>query len=338
MTRISLPALRSDDSLGYLAALGVLETLASVEGHDARLGWDGLGGSAVLVVDLADPDAVADQLRSVALRMRAQGRLVPADAALVESRRTQAERRARKEEGIEEKNDPMRGSPAVVRDRLLAVAALEREGDSQTARWAAGLLTMLAVDRQGTSLLTPLYAPVGQQVLSQLLGAYLDWATQEGVLREALVGWRRRPDSGANLDHRALRDGAWSARGGAENTAVPGATWLALMATPLFRQVGNGKSGEAVGWHRDRRSVRPRRLIWPVWTEPRNLPGVEVLLAHREVTRMAEAVLAQRRGAKAAVPKSSGLKALGVVALCSAARTPLGNADGPLRSTEVLWP
>lgn len=338
MNQVALPALRSDDALGYLAALGVIELLTNVSGRDVRLGWKGVGEAAILTTDLADAEAVADELLAVALDVQARGALVPADPSLIVRRFTQAERKARKAEGIEEKNDPMRGPPTMVRDRLLAVQALEGEGDEQTARWGVGLLNMLAVDRAGTALLTPLYAPVGQQVLSQLLDGYLRWATKDGVLREALVAWRRREDGGANLDYRALRDGAWSARGGAENVTIPGATWLALMTIPFFRQVGDGRFGDSVGWLRDRRAVRPRRLVWPIWTEPRSHAAVETMLSHPDVIGMAKGVLDQRRGGKAHLPARSNLEALGVTTLCSAGRTPLGNADGPLQATEVLWP
>ncbi|MGH9153934.1 MAG: type I-G CRISPR-associated protein, Cas3-extension family [Acidimicrobiales bacterium] len=324
MNRITLPALRSDDSLGFMAALGALELLVNVEGLDALLGWEGLGGAAVLVVDLPGAEAVAERLRSVAVRLGEEGRLVPGDPSLVPARRSMAERRERKSLGIEEKNDPMRGTPAMVRDRLLAVAALEGAGDGLSPRWAAGLVTMLGLDRTGNCLLTPLYAPAGQQVLGQLLAKYLALAGQPGHLHEALVAWRRRPDSGANLDHRDLRDAAWSARGEPENASVPGATWLALMAAPLFRQTGDGRRGEAVGWARDRRSVRPRTLLWPVWDDPRSLPAVEVLLGHPEV--------------RATERRPAALGALGVVAVCEARRTPLGNADGPLQPTAVVWP
>jgi CRISPR-associated endonuclease/helicase Cas3 len=325
MTEILLPALHNDDSLGFLAALGTLELLTrAVRGSQVRLGWEGLGGEAILSVDLPDAPAVAERLRSLALQLDAEERLVPADASLIPPRRSQAERNARKAEGIEEKNDPLRGTPAMVRDRLLAVAALERAGDSQTARWAVGLLTMLAVDRAGMAALTPLYAPAGQQVLAQLLAKYLARAGEPGVLAEALVAWRRRPDTGANLDYRDLRDGAWSARGQAENASVPGATWLALMAIPMFRQTGNGRRGEAVSWSRDQKAFRPRNLIWPVWTTPKSIEAIEVLLSHPEVLAL------QRDPVR--------LRALGVVAVCAASRASLGNADGPLQATRVVWP
>lgn len=340
MSEIVLPALRSDDSLGFLAALGTLELLHTVEGLEVALGWDGLGGEALLVVDLPDAAAVAERLRSVALRLDAEGRLTPADASLTLARYSRDERQALRIQGVDARNDPMRATPSVARDRLLGVADRERDGDWLTARWAAGLITMLGVDRTGTCLLTPLYAPAGQQVLAQLLGKYRQQACEPGMLHEALTSWRRRPDSGANLDHRDLRDGAWSARGAPENVAVAGATWLALMAAPLFRQMGDGRRGEATGWNRDRRSVRPRSLIWPVWSEPRSLEAVEALLSHPVVRAAGDlhstsSSRRRRDDVSKLVPK---LKGLGVSAVCSASRAPLGNADGPLRATVVRWP
>lgn len=337
MNEICLPALRSDDSLGFLAALGMMELLTNVEGLGVALSWQGLGGKAVLHSDFPDAVAVAEVLRLIAVRLHDEGRLVPAHSSLIPPRTSSADRKVRKVAGIEEKNDPMRATPALAADRLRSVAVLEHAGDRASARWMAGLLTMLAVDREGTGLMTPLYAPAGQQVLSQILGHYLCEAAKPMLLQEALVGWRRLPDSGANLDYRDLRDGAWSPRGKPENTAVPGATWLALMAIPLFRQIGNGRRGSAVGWYRDRSAVRPRSLVWPVWSGKRSLAAIEVLIAHPDVLRAAGLDSAQ-------VSRWTGrdtgqrLKALGVDAVCVATRRSLTNGDGPLGPTRVAWP
>lgn len=340
MTVVTLEALRSDDFLGVLAALGALDLLAG-DGVAVRLGWNGLGGSARLESELDTVDAVAARLQAIALHLREAEALVPADPQLIERRRSQADRKARKAQGIEERNDPMRGKPVMVRDRLLDVARLERErGDYATPRWAAGLLTMLGVDRGGDAVLTPLYAPVGQQVLAQLLEKYLELACEDGVLKEALLGWRRRPDNGANLDYRDLRDAAWTSRGEPDNASVPGATWLALMAMPWFRQVGTGLRADAVGWHREPRAVRPRTLLWPVWFEPRAPEAIEVLLSHPVVRKAGinNEVRHHRHGSPGDGELGRQLRALGVVAVCTARRAPLGNADGPLQATHVVWP
>ncbi|HLG67311.1 MAG TPA: hypothetical protein VKV36_05495 [Acidimicrobiales bacterium] len=337
MTTVTLEALRSDDYLGFLAAMGAFELLTG-NGLDARLGWDGLGGPALLDTQLADVDAVAGRLQDVAVKIRAAGALVPASPQLIDQRRSQAERKARKAEGIEERNDPMRARPEIVRDRFRAVAAQERDGDRVTARWAAALFTMLGLDSGGDAVLTPLYAPTGQQVLSQLLEKYLVRAGEDGILMEALVGWRRRSDSGANLDQRDLRDAAWGSRGEPDNASVPGATWLALMAIPWFRQVGNGRRAEAVGWERDRAAVRPKTLLWPVWSGLRSPEAVEVLLSHPAVRAVASAADGGRDAARRSAEQSSRLRALGVVAVCKASRASSGNADGPLQATRVVWP
>lgn len=342
-TSIVLPALRSHDPLGVLAALGTLDVLSRQERLDVRLGWEGLGGAAVIEVDLPDVDAVAERLRHVAVGLRDSGRAVPCDGGLIPARFTPAERGARKAAGIEEKNDPMRASPAVVRDRMRTVAALEREGDTATPRWASALVTMLGRDRDRNCALTPLYAPAGQQVLGQLFEKYAAMAAKPGSVLDALVAWRRVPDGGANLDYRDLRDAVVSARGDPENATVPGAIWLALMAVPMFRQVGDGNHGEAVGWMPDRRHGRPRNLVWPVWREPRSPEAVEVLLAHPDVRKAAAGIAVMRDeppavGRKRRDQTARRLGALGVVAVCRAGRAPLGNADGPLRAARVVWP
>lgn len=344
-TSMVLPALRSDDPVGVLAALGALEVLSRQECLDVRLGWDALGGAAVLEVDLADVDAVAERLRHVAVGLCESGRAVPCDGdgVLIPARFTPAERSARKAAGIEEKNDPMRASQAVVRDRLRTVAGLERSGDTATPRWASALVTMLGLDRDRNCALTPLYAPAGQQVLGQLFEKYAAMAAEPGSLLDALVAWRRVPDGGANLDYRDLRDAVVSARGDPENATVPGAIWLALMAVPMFRQVGDGHHGEAVGWMPDRRHGRPRTLVWPVWSEPRSPEAVEVLFAHPDVRKAAAGLSVTRDeplglGGRRRDQTDRRLGALGVVAVCRAGRAPLGNADGPLRAARVVWP
>lgn len=78
MARLELPALRANDSLGVLAALGLLELCRSGLKVDARLAWSGPDGAAVMNVPFAGIPEFADVLASYAIELGRTGRLTPA--------------------------------------------------------------------------------------------------------------------------------------------------------------------------------------------------------------------------------------------------------------------
>lgn len=336
MTAVELPALRSNDPLGFLAALGTVELCSTVLAMDVRLSWDGLGGQAVLDAPFADVFDLADRLASVAFEWQGLGHLMPpADALFVPPPRSTAERRERKlaSGGTDASPlDPMRMLPQDAKRRFAAEQERELAGFSHGARWLAGLVNQVALEPNGDRCeLTPLYARTGQQNLHQLYRDYREKiAARPLLVRAALTSWERiGGDSGANLDSRALRDGAAMGTGKPDNAAVPGATWLALMSVPFFGHVGDNGRPEAVGWRTVRRGGRPRELVWPVWRMPLDRAAIDVLLAHPEVTRVTSI------SPDDDVP--GRLRVLGVDAVCAAKRSSLGNSDGPLEGARVVW-
>ena len=96
MTALRLSALRSDDTLGFLAALGVVELLSASGIGSVKLGWnDGIGGYAVLHLDIDSVDDLAEVLVGIAQGLRDTERLTPAtDAEMVPRAQTVADRRA----------------------------------------------------------------------------------------------------------------------------------------------------------------------------------------------------------------------------------------------------
>lgn len=332
MTVIELPALRSDDPVGFLAALGVVELCTSALAMSPRLSWAGLGGHAVLDCGVSHAGELADRLAGVALRWRESGCLVPPeDPEFISPPLSTAQRRERRVTLVglgAEPLDPMRMSPEQAGVRFVAERARELVGFADGARWLAGLMNQLAAEPNGDRCeLTPLYARTGQQNLYQLYRDYRDKVAKRPLLvRAALSNWERvSGDSGANLDGRALRDGAAMGDGKPDNAAVPGAIWLALQSVPYFPLVGDGTQAGAVGWRTMRRGGRPRRLVWPVWREPLDRAAIEVLLAHPALDT------------PGASPAAGALGALGVVAVCTATRSALGNSDGPLQGVRVVW-
>lgn len=334
MALLELPALRSDDQLGFLAALGLVEVCRSGLHSPVRLAWAGLGGPAWLECDFLSVEELADTVSSLAQRWLGQGQLVPPpDPEFLPRPLPAAERKAvMRKLGQKLPLDPMRMERRQAVDRFARQRERELDGDQVGARWLTGLVAQLAVEAgEPRCELTPLYARTGQQNLHQLYAAkYLGFvAASPHRLVEALTRWRRDPaDTGANLDHRDLRDAAFSPSGDSVNAGVPGANWLALLSAPFFRLSVDGTRAEAVGWQRTSRSGRPRQLIWPVWEPSLDATAIEVLLEH-PLVRSAAVDPASADGGALAV--------LGVRAILRSTRRKLTQTDGPLQAPEVVW-
>lgn len=330
MARLELPALRANDSLGVLAALGLLELCTSGLKVDARLGWSGPAGVAVVSVPFADILELADALASYATELSRIGRLTPAaDPGLITP---PLGPRARKQLDDAGALDPMKlpADGAVRRFQALQDREVNGSG-SVDAGWLTALVGQLSLAKRDAPerRLTPLYSPSGQMTMHQLFRDALgEVVTRPAVLAEALSGWRRVKGTGANLDSRALIDAADAARGEAANRHVPGATWLALQSVPWFTQVGDGVTGEAVGW---RYPSGGARLRYPVWRPLLGLAAVRVVLSHPAVRWRPTAQPAAARSV------AEQRRALGVCALYEASRRALRKSAGPLLPPELLW-
>lgn len=351
MTRLVCPALRSDDTLGFLAALGLLELCSSALRLDARLGWEGLGGAAILDVDVDDIPALADLLHALAVTMAADGRVTPAPwAQVVPARLSKLERDALKAELGKEMppNDTLRMPATRAADHYGQAQARELDpsgGDPLSARWVVALVSQLASDAKARRI-APLLPMSNQMTAHQQLRAFRDVVVAKpNVLSEALVHWRRVGDepkhkgigAGAYLDSRALRDAVTTGSGEPDNLAVPGATWLAMNAIPFFPQVGEARRGRAVGWA----AVRGHgfELVWPVWTRTLDRAAVSCLLSHPAIPiavsskdRRPSSTTVER---KVRERRARELVALGVLAICRSHRRPLSNSNGVLLPPHV---
>lgn len=332
MNTLVLPALRSDDSLAFLAALGIVEILRSEAGvpeTEIRLSWDGIGGPLRLAVPFQTVDDLVDELATAAARMRNEGRLIPSRLPdIIPDVLSDTERKElAKRTGTEPQFDTIRMTRAESTARF-ATAATASDAD---LRWLCGLVDQVSLwPQQECAHVTPLYAPVARQRLRQLYEKDLAAVTAEPrLLREACLAWRRNPnDLGANLDRRAQRDAVVTTSGVPRNSAVTGAEWLALQSAPWFRLGGFGSRPTAWGWLPRGPGGRPRVLVWPVWEPPLDPPAVEVLITHPAV----------RRAASGDPPPDDDLRGLGVLAVFRAERATLSNSDGPLGSSVMMWP
>ncbi|MGF1646206.1 MAG: hypothetical protein ACFCVF_04730 [Kineosporiaceae bacterium] len=267
MTRLPLPALIGVTPLGFLAALGVLRLvtrhLPTGPRPEARLAWSPEDTSAVLMDAHADLDHLVADLRAVVAGV-SDDAVLPGLSAHVPP--------------PGEAPDKLRLSRGAFRpelERLLGAADDDSVAFAETEAWLSALVTDLAVDDKGRAAISQWTAPAGKQSMRTMLEKPLDAVRRNPeLLREALVAWRRHAGvTGEYLDHRALFDAVDSPDGKASMRGVPGATWLALMAHPLFRTTSVGARVVSSGW-------RSRRAVYPLWSHPLDMAGVSALLHH----------------------------------------------------------
>ena len=263
-TRIlDLPALDGREPLGFLAALGLLNILASECNLPARLAFSEVTGCAQLTSPLPATADVADAVNQVI-------RDIPADAVLPGA-----------QPGFPPPSasgpDPLRQA----RPGYQTLAKQLRARDSQIAdRWLPALITDLALDNSERCATTPLNAPSGKQKLRTFFEKPLQQVQQHSdYIHQALTAWQRVEGcTGEYLDHRVLRSNADDVLGRAGlETGVPGATWLAIMALPLLRLTGQGGHRAATLWHHP--DGRPL-MLWPLWTASLDPSGAQALLSH----------------------------------------------------------
>lgn len=286
------PALLGRDPLGFLAALGALRILTNFT--EVRLSWEPVTTQARLTGIELD-EAVALLAKAIA-DLGDDGLAVGMPAGLIASG------------SWESGPDPTHKTPEEFR------AAMERAQSADERRWIRALWTDLAMDdKAGNCSRTPFFAPTGKQSMRTLFEKPAEAVRghPKDRMSEALLSWRRvRGYTGENLDIRALRQAAEQGDGKATTYGVPGATWLAINALPLFPMGGDGKSVRTVGWHRAVGGGRRRFVFaWPVWRKPLSLEAVAVLLRHPLVGKAVEYFFASSSGGQA---RASGVWRRGV--------------------------
>jgi hypothetical protein len=306
---LELSALDGRDPLGFLASLGLLRLLAE-DSADVRLSFSEHTATAILHGPYGSASEVAAVLQDVAARH--PDSVIPGVPAGF----------PRPKVGTIGP-DPMR----VGRDEYRGHVDSVRQAAGQVAlRWQAAIATDLARNEEGKVILTPFFAPNGQQTVRSFFEKSLTMVRREPErLLEALTAWRRVPGvTGEYLDHRVLRSKADHPRGESAEIGVPGATWLAIMALPLLRLTGDGTSARSTLWRRlpSRQTV----MIWPVWRPPLDLAAVVTLIEHPDIT--IDVVDGQYVTDKTAWP------ALGVFAVGAATRRPIEGR----KSAGVLTP
>lgn len=310
MTTVELPALDGRQPLGFLAALGLLRVLVQEKDMPARLSFSETTASALLNSPLASTQEIAATLAEVVSGIEEPAVLPgvgPGFPPVAGAGK-----------------DPLRWP----REEYRAHAEALREAHPRAAQlWLPCLTTDLAVDGQGRGAISPFLAPSGQQKLRTFFEKPLHAVrTDPGHLHDALVRWRRVDGfTGEYLDHHVLRSAADDSRGRVgQEAGVPGATWLATMALPLFRLTGDGTRVHSTLWHR---VARDHLMIWPLWHPPLDLEAVRCLLEHPTFRPIDGAPTVD----------TAAWSALGVIAVFGARRhrIPGRTFDGVLAATTI---
>lgn len=332
MGEFTAPALRGNDSLGFLAALGVLGLAEQGCIDPIRLRWE--GGLVPLAVFESDTYAgaadLAKALREVVLELDQTAGAIPGLPIDFPYRQRRSEDHA---SGA----DPMRMSREAVRGTYLDAAKEWGQGKRWFGRWLIALLALGTVDGKDAVRLTPFNAPFGQM---KFRDSYFDQARREIVRRaaeglpgDALVSWTRVEDyTGANLDERAIRDAVISSRGKPNNAGAPSPTWLALMGVRFFPMADDGRL-MTVAWQDLQlySDATRRSLLWATWRQPLDASAVRTLVAHPDLR-----LLAGDRHFRPVNPLH--LEGLGVTAIYGASRRTRTQGDGPLGPAVRLWP
>lgn len=259
---VELPALDGRSSLGFLAALGLLNVLSWLEQYPVRLSFSDEHGTAVIHSTLQSLDEIVAKLEAFVETSAKDSALVGLDPRFPPHPGTGA--------------DPLRRPRDEYRQLVAQISKIDSVAGSM---WLPHLVTDMAVDEKGRADNTPFAAPSGKQSWRSFFSNPLSAVRNNpAYICEALSGWRRvKGVTGEYLDHHVINSSADDPEGKSAERGVPGATWLATMALPLLRLTGDGSNASATLWHQfGRRSF----ITWPLWRQPLGVRAVQALIEH----------------------------------------------------------
>jgi hypothetical protein len=329
MTLLTPPALRGNDPLAFLAAVGLLalaEQMPDVLGA-LRLGWRrSRVPQAALETTACTIEELGDRLQ------RAFQRLIDSKGVIagvpVEFPPEKKGSRG---------SDPMRMDHAQLSELRARALDAWRHGEPWLSRWLSALVAPMAWNPKGFAEVSPFYAPSGQMSLRGLFTGALRGVEELGSPCDALTGWRRVSYTAANLEGRAIRSAAVGTDGEPANQGAPSPTWLALTAIRMFPIADDGTTASATGWLR--LALYPgytrRSLIWPIWDELLDAPATRAMLSHPAL----QPAVSRRDEFEEQLEwtREHELRALGIASVFGSSRRTRARGDGPLGPAVCLW-
>ncbi|MDY0810572.1 hypothetical protein [Kitasatospora purpeofusca] len=366
MHQLELPALRADDPLGFLAALGILELTTTALTTKPRLHWNGPAGPAVLTTDQPlTLDTLTNLLTAHLPPKPAPTAGQPDDTAETEDQDDEdTDTAGTKDEGWDSfphvpglltrtredttaPNEALRLRVDTAHHTLRELTQTERETDDRQARWFAALTNVMCFEDvkpktdkndpepvEGPTPttvrrtpVTPLIAAAGQMTITGLTQkAVLGCHNDPRQIRSALDGWRRVPDYASANFDHRSLGDAHTNSEG--KPYQRGAPGPTWLALHALATFRLTATGRAQAATSWDTTNGRGALRWPAWTPPLTSTAVTVLLEH-------PAVRATEPGTN---PNTAILTNLGVTALYTAPRTGLKQSNGPLAASRHLWP
>ena len=252
MNEVALPALEATNPVGFLAALGVLDTLADAS-SDATLRWTDELVPHAIVGGISDLDLLLDVLDRDRQEWRNSALLGFPDNAALPDAKPDAILLRKWFEAVAQQHDHRADS-----DHLCALVA---EG---------------ALDRNGKAKPTHLHFTAGQQKFLEMVRSLTSNVDRER-LREAVHGPWRYDSSLPSLSWDARGERVYAVRATnpskEKRLGVPGADWLAfrgLVFYPVTRTINGSLRTTACAAEWKRSAFR-----WPIWSVPctRNVAG-----------------------------------------------------------------
>jgi hypothetical protein len=313
---ITLPGLKGNEPIGFLAALGLLRVCCTRPGLGSpKLGWEAEGGRAALLVTESDCDS---------------DRLIDELLAHMRDRHTWPSFSGRAPDGSvvgSDDWDDIKVEPRLFAD-LLCVTRPYAWKDRQAADFLSALGSEV-VSAQNSDLLKPsaLHMTSGQQKFLETirsLAASLDPSRRQArgiqgagdAFREALFeDWQYR-DAFSSLGYDPITEAIYSLTAAAPTDTGPRSTraavWLAVEALPLFPCFPVARRLHTRGFDQT-----ASRFRWPAWKQPVGLPAVRTLLGLQDLY--------------ATKLEPARLRAYGITAVFGCDRVTIGKGYGQLR-------
>ncbi len=329
MNQLRPPALRGDDPLGFLAAVGLValaEQMPDVLGP-IRLGWEGARApKAVLESTSSSLDDLKERLDRAFDAAQANGAVLPGIGPHFPVKKMGTHG-----------GDPMRMDEKTASSRRQRALDDYLGGERWLSRWVSAFVAPFAMHEKGFLEMTAFSAPVGQMTLRGVFDQAVSFVSRSGGPSDALTGWRRAEDyQGANLDSRAVRTAEFRTDGQPQPYGAPSPTWLALMGVRLFPITDQGRRARTTAWLPVAlyRGYTRRSLVWPIWEPPLDSPAIRVLLSDPILNATARGREEVERRLR---ESASRLRALGVTSVFGASRRTADHGDGPLGPAVMLW-
>ncbi|MER6399869.1 hypothetical protein ABT263_28085 [Kitasatospora sp. NPDC001603] len=369
MHQLVLPALRSDDPLGFLAALGILELTTATLPTEPLLHWKGPAGAAVLTTDQPLTLDTLTELLTTHLPPKpvktARGTGEPADAAETEDGEGEDADAAgtegevwdsfphvpglltRPREDATAPNEALRMRVDTAHQTLRELAQSERETGDRQARWFTSLANVMCFEdtkpKTGKNDPEPTEEPgpttVRRTPVTPLIAA-AGQMTITGLMQKAVLGCRKDP--------RQIR------------SALDGWRRIPDYASANFdhRSLGDAHTNsEGKAYQRGapgptwlalhalatfRLSATGRTQAATSWDTTDSRGALRWPAWAPPLTTTCVTVLLEHPAVRATDPSKNRnarmLTNLGVTALYTAPRTGLKQSNGPLAASRHLWP